>query len=140
MENIIGILLPLTSMTTWHYLLLKIWNVRIFCIFSLTFASPSFAENKNFLTYLLIFYFDFFQEMARARQTQQQMYPGMYQSARGARPAGQVTQQDLSQQAQQLQLLQKMAQLRRAQEIQAQQARLAQLKQNQMKNPSTSQL
>jgi len=70
------------------------------------------------------------QEMARARQTQQQMYPGMYQSARGARPAGQVTQQDLSQQAQQLQLLQKMAQLRRAQEIQAQQARLAQMKQN----------
>jgi len=76
------------------------------------------------------------QEMARARQTQQQMYPGMYQSARGARPAGQVTQQDLSQQAQQLQLLQKMAQLRRAQEIQAQQARLAQLKQNQMKQNS----
>ena len=128
MENIIGILLPLTSMTTWHYLLLKIWNVRIFCIFSLTFASPSFAENKNLLTFLLIL--TFLQEMARARQTQQQMYPGMYQSARGARPAGQVTQQDLSQQAQQLQLLQKMAQLRRAQEIQAQQARLAQMKQN----------
>jgi len=64
------------------------------------------------------------QEMARARQQQQQLYPGMYNSVRGARPANEVSQQDLSKQAQQLQILQRMAQLRRAQEIQAQQQRL----------------
>merc|ERR1719483_695292 len=51
-------------------------------------------------------------EMAKARQTQQQMYPGMYNSARGARPAQDVSQQDLAQQAKQLQILQRMAQLR----------------------------
>merc|ERR1712083_830563 len=64
------------------------------------------------------------QEMARARQQQQQLYPGMYNSARGARPAGEVSQNDLTKQAQQLQILQRMAQMRRAQEIQAQQQRL----------------
>jgi len=64
------------------------------------------------------------QEMAKARQTQQQMYPGMYNSARGARPAQDVSQQDLAQQAKQLQILQRMAQLRRAQEIQQQQQQL----------------
>ena len=64
--------------------------------------------------------------MARARQQQQQLYPGMYNSVRGARPATDVSQQDLTKQAQQLQILQRMAQLRRAQEIQAQQQRIAQ--------------
>merc|ERR1739844_580444 len=61
------------------------------------------------------------QEMAKARQHQQQMYPGMYNSVRGARPAQEVSGQDLAQQAKQLQILQRMAQLRRAQEIQQQQ-------------------
>ena len=42
-------------------------------------------------------------------------------SVRGARPAQDVSQQDLAQQAKQLQILQRMAQLRRAQEIQQQQ-------------------
>jgi len=60
----------------------------------------------------------------RARQQQQQLYPGMYNSVRGARPAGEVSQNDLTKQAQQLQILQRMAQMRRAQEIQAQQQRL----------------
>jgi len=64
------------------------------------------------------------QEMAKARQHQQQMYPGMYNSVRGARPAQDVSQQDLAQQAKQLQILQRMAQLRRAQEIQQQQQQL----------------
>ena len=41
--------------------------------------------------------------MAKARQHQQQMYPGMYNSVRGARPAQDVSQQDLAQQAKQLQ-------------------------------------
>ena len=62
--------------------------------------------------------------MAKARQHQQQMYPGMYNSGRGARPAQDVSQQDLAQQAKQLQILQRMAQLRRAQEIQQQQQQL----------------
>ena len=62
--------------------------------------------------------------MAKARQHQQQMYPGMYNSVRGARPATDVSQQDLAQQAKQLQILQRMAQLRRAQEIQQQQQQL----------------
>ena len=42
-------------------------------------------------------------------------------SVRGARPAQDVSQQDLAQQAKQLQILQRMAQLRRAQEIHQQQ-------------------
>ena len=66
------------------------------------------------------------QEMARARMQQQQMYPGMYGSARGARPADAVSSHDLVRQAQQLKLLQQMAQMKRqnelAQQIQAQQA------------------
>ena len=46
------------------------------------------------------------QEMARARQHQQQMYPGVYASARGARPVDQVTDNDLVGQARKLQMLQ----------------------------------
>merc|ERR1711970_1380979 len=51
------------------------------------------------------------QEMARARQQQQQLYPGMYNSVRGARPAGEVSQNDLTKQAQQLQILQRKRKL-----------------------------
>jgi hypothetical protein len=54
--------------------------------------------------------------MARARMQQQQIYPGVYQGGRGARPAGQVSSNDLSTQAQQLQMLQRYAQLTRTAE------------------------
>ena len=54
------------------------------------------------------------QEMARARAQQQQLYPGMYGSGRGARPAERVSNSDLIQQAQQLQMLQKIANAQRA--------------------------
>ena len=62
--------------------------------------------------------------MAKAWQHQQQLYPGMYNSGRGARPAQDVSQQDLARQAKQFQILQRMAQLRRAQLIQQQQQQL----------------
>ena len=36
------------------------------------------------------------QEMARAKMSQQQMYPGVYNASRGARPADRVSTNDLS--------------------------------------------
>ena len=66
------------------------------------------------------------QEMARARMQQQQMYPGMYGSARGARPAEAVSSGDLLKQAQQLQVLQRLAQFKRQSELREQMVRTQQ--------------
>ena len=62
--------------------------------------------------------------MARARMQQQQLYPGMYHGARGPRPQGQVTQQELEQKAKQIEMMQRLAQYKRAQENLAAAARL----------------
>jgi len=68
------------------------------------------------------------QEMAKARNYQQQMYPGMYAAGRGSRSVEQVSSQDLNVQAQQLVALQRMAQIQRQnQQIQQIQRRQGQL-------------
>merc|ERR1712150_57064 len=54
------------------------------------------------------------QEMQRAKMASQQMYPGVYSQARGAREAPQVTGSDLSTAANQLQQYQKLLQIQRA--------------------------
>lgn len=60
--------------------------------------------------------------MAKARQVQQQIYPGMFGSSKGARQADDVSTQDLASAAQQLQMYQRVVQLQRAQQLlQAQQ-------------------
>ena len=51
--------------------------------------------------------------MAKARMQQQQLYPGVYASSRGARPADHVSSQDIATQAQNLLKLQQVAQLQR---------------------------
>ena len=52
--------------------------------------------------------------MARAKMASQQMYPGVYSQARGAREAPRVSGSDLSNAANQLQQYQKLLQIQRA--------------------------
>ena len=52
--------------------------------------------------------------MARAKMASQQMYPGVYSQARGAREAPRVSGSDLSNAANQLQQYQKLLQIHRA--------------------------